>query len=167
MTIDEVNALSVKDFVEMFGELYEHSPWIVERTAQLGPFGDEAHLQSVMTEVVEAAGTNMQLSLLCAHPELAGKAAIDKTLTDASTAEQASAGLDRMSPEEFEEFHSLNTAYRKRFDFPFIICARLTDKPGIMTAMRNRTENDYTTEFRTALDEVSKIAGIRLKEIMS
>ena len=167
MTIEDVNAMDRAAFIETFGELYEHSPWIVEETAGLGPFRDREHLQTVMTDVVSNAGEARQLALLRAHPELAGKAAMDKTLTDASTAEQASAGLDRMTPEEYETFHALNAAYRERFDFPFIICVRLTDKPGILKAMRERLKNDRATEFRTALGEVSKIVGIRLEEIMS
>ncbi|MEM5517681.1 2-oxo-4-hydroxy-4-carboxy-5-ureidoimidazoline decarboxylase [Henriciella sp. AS95] len=167
MTIDDVNAMDRSAFIEAFGDLYEHSPWIVAESAERGPFKDRDHLQSAMTHVVETAGEDRQLSLLRAHPELAGKAAMDKTLTDASTAEQASAGLDRMTPAEYEEFHALNAAYRERFDFPFIICVRLTDKPGILRAMRERLQNDRETEFRTALDEVSKIVGIRLEEIMS
>lgn len=167
MTLEEVNALSEADFIRAFSDLYEHTPWIVAETAGLGPFEDQAHLQSAMTGVVERAGEEKQLALLRAHPELAGKAAMDKTLTDASTSEQASAGLDRMTPVEYGEFHTLNAAYRERFDFPFIICVRLTDKPGILRAMRQRLENSREAEFRTALDEVSKIVGIRLGEIMS
>ena len=167
MTIDEVNALDQDGFIRVFGGLYEHSPWIVAESAARGPFRDRAHLQDVMSGVVEEAGEQKQLALLRSHPELAGKAAMDKTLTDASAAEQASAGLDRMTPAEYDNFHALNEAYRERLDFPFIICVRLTDKPGILKAMRERLSHDRATEFRTALDEVSKIVGIRLEEIMS
>lgn len=167
MTIDDVNTLDREGFVQTFGGLYEHSPWVVERTSQKGPFKDKAHLKQSMTQVVEAATEQQKLDLLCAHPELAGKAAIDQTLTSASTAEQASAGLDRMTPSEFKTFHELNATYRERFGFPFIICVKLTDKPGILAAMRHRLTNDRATEFRTALEEVSKIVEIRLEEKVS
>lgn len=167
MKIEDVNALQHSGFVETFGGLYEHSPWVVERASTRGPFSNFAHLLAVMSDVVDSASESERLDLLCAHPELAGKAAIDKTLTDASTAEQASAGLDRMTPEEFETFHRLNAAYREKFGFPFIICVRLTDKPGILKAMHARLGNDPNTEFETALDEVAKIVRIRFEEIIS
>ena len=167
MRIEDVNTLEPARFVETFGGLYEHSPWVVERASGCGPFADFPHLLAVMTDIVDSASERERLDLLCAHPELAGKAAIDKTLTDASTTEQASAGLDRMTPQEFETFHRLNAAYREKFGFPFIICVRLTDKPGILSAMHSRLENDRDTEFKTALDEVAKIVRIRLEEIIS
>jgi 2-oxo-4-hydroxy-4-carboxy-5-ureidoimidazoline decarboxylase len=113
--------------------------------------------------VVYAATPEEQLALIRAHPELAGKAAIAKTLTDASQAEQASAGLDRLSLDEYTRFHELNAAYRARFDFPFIICVRLTDKAGILAAMEARLANDRDTEIATALAEIGKIVKLRLE----
>jgi 2-oxo-4-hydroxy-4-carboxy-5-ureidoimidazoline decarboxylase len=104
------------------------------------------------------------LELLRAHPELAGKAAIDRTLTKESTAEQASAGLDRLSAEEFALFHERNAAYAARFGFPFIICVRLTNKAGILEAMRTRLGATREAEFKTALGEVMKIVELRLEE---
>ena len=102
-------------------------------------------------------------SLIRAHPELAGKAAIDRTLTDASTAEQASAGLDRLTQAEFDRFHALNAAYRDRFGFPFIICVRKTDKAGILAAMQTRLANDRATELAAALHEIGEIVRLRLE----
>jgi 2-oxo-4-hydroxy-4-carboxy-5-ureidoimidazoline decarboxylase len=113
--------------------------------------------------VVYAATPEEQLALIRAHPELAGKAAIAKTLTDASQAEQASAGIDRLSLDEYTRFHELNAAYRARFDFPFIICVRLTDKAGILAAMEARLANDRDTEIATALAEIGKIVKLRLE----
>ena len=166
MSLDAVNALPRADFIDRFGFLFEHSPWVVEAAADQRPFADVAALQGALNGVVQAAGEEAQLALLRAHPELAGKAAIDRTLTAASTAEQASAGLNRLTPEEFAEFHALNAAYRERFGFPFIICVRLTNKAGILAAMRARLDSDRETEITTALGEVAKIVHLRLEETL-
>ena len=117
-----------------------------------------------MRAVWQASGEE-QLALIRAHPELAGKAAIDKTLTRASAAEQASAGLDRLSPEEFARFHRLNAAYRERFAFPFIICVRLTDKAGILAAMERRLGHSREDEIAAALTEIGHIVNLRLKDL--
>lgn len=115
--------------------------------------------------IVQAATPEEQLALIRAHPELAGKAAIDRTLTEASAAEQASAGLDRLTPEEFQRFHDLNAAYRARFDFPFIICVRLTDKAGILAAMERRLDNDRDAEIATAIAQIGEIVRLRLGDM--
>ena len=136
--------------------LFEHSPWIEERAA--------SRRHADLMAVVHAATRDEQLALIRAHPELAGKAAIDRTLTEASAAEQASAGLDRLTPTEFERFHALNTAYRARFGFPFIICVRLTDKAGILAAMEQRLANDREAEIATALRQIGEIVRLRLAD---
>lgn len=148
------------DFIARYGELFEHSPWVVERAADAQPFDD---LHAGLVAVVADATPDEQLALIRAHPELAGKAAIDKTLTDASTAEQASAGLDRLTQDEFDRFHALNKAYRERFGFPFIICVRNTNKAGIISAMETRLPNDGETELATALHEIGEIVRLRLE----
>ena len=114
--------------------------------------------------VVREASDEERLALIRAHPELAGKAAIDRTLTEASAAEQASAGLDRLTSEEYERFHKLNAAYRERFDFPFIICVRLTDKAGILAAMERRLGNDRDAEIATAIGQIGEIVRLRLED---
>jgi len=114
---------------------------------------------------VHRASPEDQLSLIRAHPELAGKAAIDRTLTDASAAEQASAGLDRLTPAEYERFHALNQAYNERFGFPFIICVRLTDKAGILAAIEDRLQNDRDAEISTALVQIGEIVRLRLEAL--
>ncbi|MGK2910352.1 MAG: 2-oxo-4-hydroxy-4-carboxy-5-ureidoimidazoline decarboxylase [Sphingobium sp.] len=149
-------------FVARFGALFEHSPWVVERAAMLRPFDD---IHAGLMRAVYAATQDEQLALIRAHPELAGKAAVDRTLSEASAAEQASAGLDRLTPEEFDRFHALNTAYRARFDFPFIICVRLTDKSGILAAMEARLQNDRDAEIATALDQIGEIVRLRLEDL--
>ncbi|WP_156840302.1 2-oxo-4-hydroxy-4-carboxy-5-ureidoimidazoline decarboxylase [Novosphingobium aquimarinum] len=141
--------------------LFEHSPWVEERADARPSSGDRhADLMAVVAEASDAE----RLALIRAHPELAGKAAVDRTLTDASAAEQASAGLDRLSPEEFERFHALNSAYRERFGFPFIICVRLTDKAGILAAMEARLAHTREEEIATAIAEIGKITRLRLED---
>lgn len=140
--------------------LFEHSPW-VEARADAQPSSGDRHAD--LMAVVDAATPEEQLALIRAHPELAGKAAVDGTLTQASAAEQASAGLDRLTQEEFDRFHALNAAYRQKFGFPFIICVRLTDKAGILAAIERRLANDRDTEIATALDEIGEIVRLRLE----
>lgn len=142
--------------------LFEHSPWVEERADARPSSGDRlADLLAVLHE----ASADEQLALIRAHPELAGKAAIDRTLTDASAAEQASAGLDRLTAEEFERFHRFNTAYRARFGFPFIICVRLTDKAGILSAMERRLGNEREAEIAAALEQIGEIVRLRLEDL--
>lgn len=141
--------------------LFEHSPWVEARADALPSSGDR---HADLMAVLHAATPDEQLALIRAHPELAGKAAIDRTLTDASAAEQASAGLDRLTPDEFARFHELNAAYRDRFGFPFIICVRLTDKAGILAAMEARLSHDRNSEIATALAQIGEIVRLRLKD---
>ncbi len=140
--------------------LFEHSPWVEARADAKGSSGDR---HADLMAVVYKASPAEQLALIRAHPELAGKAAIDRTLTDASAAEQASAGLDRLSEDEFARFHALNAAYRDRFAMPFIICVRLTDKAGILAAMEQRLLNDQDTEIATAIAQIGEIVRLRLE----
>ena len=142
--------------------LFEHSPW-VEARADARPSSGNRHAD--LMAVVHDATPDEQLALIRAHPELAGKAAIDKTLTDASAAEQASAGLDRLTSQEYARFHALNAAYSARFDFPFIICVRLTDKAGILAAMEQRLSHGRDEEIATALAQIGEIVRLRLEDL--
>lgn len=162
--MDEINALSDDAFVARFGFLFEYSPWIVERAVKLRPFTDIDAMHAGLMRVVAEAGEDAQLALLRAHPQLADKVALAEGLTAESAAEQASAGLDRLTPDEFALFHERNMAYFQRFGFPFIICVRLTDKAGILAAMESRLGNSPETELATALNEIGKIVDLRLKE---
>ena len=139
--------------------LFEHSPW-VEARADARPSSGDRHAD--LMAVVHEASADEQLALIRAHPELAGKATIDRTLTDASAAEQQSAGLDRLTAAEYDRFHALNAAYRDRFGFPFIICVRLTDKAGILAAMERRLADDRDAEIATALAQIGEIVRLRL-----
>ena len=141
--------------------LFEHSPWVEER-ADARPSSGDRHAD--LMAVVAEASDEERLALIRAHPELAGKATVDRTLTNASAAEQASAGLNRLTPQEYEQFHALNTAYRERFGFPFIICVRLTDKAGILAAMEARLAHSRDEEIATAIAEIGKITRLRLED---
>jgi 2-oxo-4-hydroxy-4-carboxy-5-ureidoimidazoline decarboxylase len=142
--------------------LFEHSPW-VEARADARPSSGDRHAD--LMAVVHDARPEEQVALIRAHPELAGKAAVDGGLTEASAAEQASAGLDRLTQAEFDRFHALNAAYSEKFGFPFIICVRLTDKAGILAAMERRLANDRDTEIATALEQIGQIVRLRLESI--
>ena len=140
--------------------LFEHSPW-VEARADARPSSGDRHAD--LMAVLYDATHEEQLALIRAHPELAGKAAVDGTLTEASAAEQASAGLDRLTQAEYDRFHALNAAYRERFGFPFIICVRLTDKAGILAAMARRLGNSREAEIAEALAQIGEIVSLRLE----
>ncbi|WP_372392254.1 2-oxo-4-hydroxy-4-carboxy-5-ureidoimidazoline decarboxylase [Xanthomonas sp. NCPPB 3582] len=162
MSVTDDPVLDDAAFVARYRELFEHSPWVVERAARRRPFED---LHRGLMQVVVEASAEEQIALIRAHPELAGKAAVDRTLTAASTAEQASAGLDRLSEAEFQRFHALNQAYRHRFGFPFVICVRLHDKAGILAALERRLDASRNEEISTALAEIGKIVQLRLEAL--
>ena len=150
-------------FVARYGGVYEHSPWVAEAVLAAGPAPDTPEIMaSRMAAVVEAAGHDRQLILLRAHPELAGKLAMRKELTADSLSEQASARLDQCNPEEFARFSALNTQYNAKFGFPFVIAVRGLQRADILASFEHRVSNTAADEFRTALDQVHKIARLRL-----
>ncbi len=151
-------------FVERYGDLFEHSPWVAEDAYDRGPFATRDELLEALTGAMYAAPRERQLALIRAHPDLAGRAAIAGELTEDSTREQSSAGLDRLTPEEYESFTSANTAYRERFGFPFVICAREHDKDSILASAEARLQNDPDDEVGNALAEIAKIAALRLED---
>ncbi|WP_196257984.1 allantoinase PuuE [Pelagibacterium limicola] len=157
-------------FMQTFGGIYEHSPFIAQRTweAELGPANDSAFgIHFAMRHQFRMAGEDERFGVLKAHPDLAGKLAAAKRLTAESTAEQASAGLDALTDEEREAFTSLNTRYTERFGFPFIIAVRDNTKASILDAFRKRLENDQNTEFRTACAQVERIAQLRIEALFA
>jgi OHCU decarboxylase len=162
MTADRLAALDRTAFLDLVGPVFEHSPWIAERAWASRPFADAETLHGALMQVVAHAATGEQLALLRAHPDLAGKAARAGTLTSASTQEQAGAGLDRMSDAEFARFERLNTAYREKFGFPFIVAVRRHTRESILAAYETRLRNDRATEMAIALAEVGLIARFRL-----
>jgi 2-oxo-4-hydroxy-4-carboxy-5-ureidoimidazoline decarboxylase len=153
-----------EEFVERFGGIYEHSPWVAEQAA--GTVGEDAppgRVVAAMARLVDEAPVHRQLALIRAHPDLAGRASIAGELTAASTGEQASAGLDRCTAEEFARFQRLNEQYRAKFGFPFVMAVRGRARGEILAAFESRLDNDYETEFATALAEIHKIARLRLE----
>jgi len=152
-------------FVERYGSLFEHSPWVAEDAYERGPFTDREQLADALEAAMYAAPLERQLALIRAHPDLAGRAAVEGALTPSSQREQAAAGLDRLTPAEYETFTRTNAAYRERFGFPFVVCAREHTKDSILSSAAERLENDPETEIRIALDEIAKIARLRLDEL--
>ena len=156
-------------FAERFGGVYEHSPWIAAAAydAGLTPSSDTADGLAKALAAAAAKGTaDEKRALIKAHPDLAGKLALAKTLTPESTREQASAGLDQLSPEELRKFGELNDAYRARFNMPFVMAVKGKSKADILAAFQRRLANDADTERRSALAEVDEIAALRLKDIL-
>lgn len=166
-SLEQLNALDRAGFTAALGHLFEHSPWVAERTWSKRPFRDAVHLHAELGATMRGASREEQLALIRAHPDLAGWLAQQRQLTADSAREQASAGLDRLSAEDLVEFQNLNTNYRTRFGFPFIICAKLNQKSAIVAAMRTRGGNTADVEFQTALAEIEKIARLRLEAVMS
>ncbi len=160
--------LNRDEFLAVYGGVYEHSPWIAEAVFDAGLTRQHDAvdgLHRALAAVVDAAPRERRLALLRAHPDLAGRLAMRGDLTAASTAEQASAGLDKCTPEEFARFGRLNEAYREKFGFPFVMAVRGRSRAEILAAFERRLANDAGTELATAIEEVHKIALLRLCEL--
>jgi OHCU decarboxylase len=162
------SGLDRTQFVALHGRVYEHSPWIAEMAWLRGL--EARHdtvegLHQALAAIVDAAPRERQLALLNAHPDLAGRLAVSGELTAESTSEQASAGLDKCSPDEFRRFTELNEAYKRKFPFPFIMAVKGKSRAEILKAFEHRIHNAEDIEFRTALSEVHKIALIRLRDL--
>jgi 2-oxo-4-hydroxy-4-carboxy-5-ureidoimidazoline decarboxylase len=162
VSLEELNAADAAGFVAALGDIYEHAPWVAQAVTGARPFVTLAALHEAMAAAVRAAAPERQLELIRAHPDLAGKAARAGSLTASSKAEQASAGLDRLSETEFAQFHRLNDAYREKFAFPLIICVRRHGKESILRQFERRLRNDAAAEAETALAEIVRIAALRL-----
>ena len=165
-SIVSLNLLSREEFVRVIGPVFEHSPWVAEAAWTNRPFADLNALHQALTQVVRDAGEDKHLALIRAHPDLVGRAALAGTLMPESSREQASAGLDRLAPEDIAAFQKNNDAYRAKFGFPFVICARLNKKEAILAGFATRLQNTRSQEIATALDEIGKIAWLRLKDLV-
>ena len=153
-------------FVETYGGVYEHSPWVAQQAFGAGIESLEPEwLATAFARQVDAADVDRKLALIRAHPDLAGRAAVRGELTAASSAEQAGAGIDQCSTEEFARFEAFNREYRARFGFPFIMAVKGSNRHAILDAFAARVGNDYATEFAMAIAEIHKIARFRLDEI--
>ena len=157
-------------FVERFGGVYERSPWIAQAAHDAGlPAGADTGegLAKAMAAAAARGSDDAKRALILAHPDLAGRLAQAKLLTAESTGEQASAGLDRLSPDELSKFTTLNDAYRARFGMPFIMAVKRKGKADILEAFERRLGNDADAEIRTALAEIDRIAALRLQDILA
>ncbi|MFT6558420.1 2-oxo-4-hydroxy-4-carboxy-5-ureidoimidazoline decarboxylase [Sneathiella sp.] len=160
--------MDVETFVGIFGGIYEHSPWVAERAwtkIETSDFDHVEALATLMAAIVAEATDAEKLALIKAHPDLAGKAAVQGELTHSSTSEQESAGLNECTAEEFEQFQAYNHAYKSKFGFPFIKAVKNSNRHEILAGFEERLKNDPQTEFNAALQEIDKIAGFRLQEL--
>jgi OHCU decarboxylase len=165
-SVEALNAASAEAFVAAVGFAFEDSPWIARAAYERRPFEDRAALLRAMTAVVAAANEERQVALIAAHPDLAGRVAREGRLTAASRSEQSAAGLDRLEPDELARFEALNAAYRERFGFPFVICAREQTKATILAALEARAQHSRAAEIATALAEIANVARLRLEGVL-
>lgn len=160
--------LDEETFVARYGEVYEHSAWIARDAFRAGLTSDSDTAEGLaiaMSQVARAAGEELLMKLILAHPDLAGKAAARGELTVDSASEQAGAGIDQCTPEEYERFQRYNAAYKERFGFPFIMAVKGSNRHVILAAFEERLQNDASTEFQRALDEIDRIALFRLQSL--
>ncbi len=162
----DLNRLATEDFVQVVGPIFESSPWIAGEAAAWRPFANFAQMLATLCETVRCATEEKQLALIRAHPDLVGRAALAGTLTAESSREQAFAGLNQLSPEEIALFQRHNAAYQHKFGFPFVICARLNKKDAILAGFERRLPHSREEEIATALQEIFKIAWLRLRDLV-
>lgn len=163
------SSMNRPEFIATFKDIYEHSPWVAEQAFQQktvnSSFDDIEALHQLMSDILMSANKERQLALINAHPDLAGRAAVQGELTAASTAEQAGAGIQECTADEFMRFTSLNNTYKAKFNFPFIMAVRGSNRFQILDAFEKRIHHDIDTEFKQALIEINKIALFRLETL--
>ena len=164
LSIDDLNRMTAADFTARFGDVAEHSPWVAERAAGARPFTDRDAVAQAFAAALRGAMREEQLAVLRAHPDLAGRAAIAGDLSDDSRREQAGAGLDRLTPEEFERFTALNAAYRERFGIPFIFAVKGATAAMILAAFEERVANGQEVELQNAIENVCRIMRFRIED---
>jgi 2-oxo-4-hydroxy-4-carboxy-5-ureidoimidazoline decarboxylase len=162
----DLNACSKGDFVAALANVFEYSPWIAEAAAMARPFAGVNALFDEMKRVVDAAAPELRLALIKAHPDLANKTQRAAGLTAESSAEQNSVGLDRLSDAEYEAFERVNSAYRGKFGFPYIVCVRRHTKDSILRDFERRLPNDAATEMQKSIDEICRIAALRVDQLV-
>lgn len=163
MTTAELNSMDQKAFVAALAWIFEDSRWVAERAFHARPFSNVEALHTAMTEQVECATFAEKLALLRAHPDLGARARLSK----ASIEEQAVAGLDSLTPSEFEHLQRLNAAYQARFGFPFLLAVKGSTKHDVLRALQARKGATPEDEFREALQQVYRIARFRLEDIIT
>jgi 2-oxo-4-hydroxy-4-carboxy-5-ureidoimidazoline decarboxylase len=162
-SLAEINAMPAAEFAAALGDVFEHAPWVAERAAAGRPYPSVAALHAALMGTLDAAPHATRLAFLRGHPDLGGKLARAGAMTDASKSEQGGLGLDRLGDEEFARFARLNTAYRKRFGFPFIIAVRRHTRASILAEFERRLGNDPDAELAAALAEIGHITRLRLE----
>lgn len=158
--IKMINETSHEQYMKILEGIFEHSPWIAEKTEKAKPFSSLEHLHQAMVAVVQSSSFEQKLALIKAHPNLGDRVAMTKD----SVKEQSGAGLQDLTPEEYKRFISMNQRYLEKFNFPFILAVRGKTKHQIYEAMKSRIDNTSEKEFETALSEIYKIAKLRLAE---
>ena len=167
LTVETVNAMGDIEFAGAFGDIAEHSTWVAEHALGIRPFLDRAAMITAFCDAITQAREDAQRDLIRAHPDLAGRAALAGDVTSDSAREQAGAGLDRLTPDEFSRFTDLNGRYKERFGIPFIFAVRGATKTMILDAFERRIGNEPETEFATALDQVKRIVRFRIEDRVS
>lgn len=166
VTLAALNEMPRDDFATVLGDVFEHSPWVAEGAAGARPFASLGSLYDAMVAVVLAAPHAKKLALIRAHPDLAGRLAIEGEMSQASTSEQSGAGLDQCTPDEFARFQALNEAYKAKFGFPFVMAVTGHSRADILERFAQRLDNDEGSEFDEALVEIAEIARIRLAALV-
>jgi 2-oxo-4-hydroxy-4-carboxy-5-ureidoimidazoline decarboxylase len=166
LTLATLSQASHEEFTAALGAVFEYSPWVAEATWPAVPFATVDDRHTAMVAAVRSAPEEQRLELIRAHPDLAGKAARSGTMTAASAAEQESAGLLDLSDAEFERFHRLNSAYRERFGFPFIVAVRRHNKASLLAAFETRLRHSREAEIDAALAEIFAITALRLEALL-
>jgi 2-oxo-4-hydroxy-4-carboxy-5-ureidoimidazoline decarboxylase len=159
-TLADVNAMTPSVFIEAFGDVAEHSPWVAREASAFRPFASRDAMIAAFEHAVKSANHDAQLALIRAHPDLATRA----KLTDDSTREQAGAGLDNLTAAEFARFTVLNEAYKARFGFPFIFAVKGATRHMILESFEARAANALEDEFAMALSQVCRIFRFRIED---
>jgi 2-oxo-4-hydroxy-4-carboxy-5-ureidoimidazoline decarboxylase len=167
ITLADLNVCSSDDFVARLANVFEYSPWIAEQAASARPFTGVQALFDAMKAAVDRAPSQLRLALIKAHPDLANKTRRAAGLTAESSAEQNSAGLDRLSEAEYQAFERVNNAYRAKFGFPYIVCVRRQTRDSILRDFERRLPNDADTETQKSIEEICRIAALRLDQIVA
>ncbi len=162
LSLTKLNQSSQDAFVAALDGIFEHTPAIAQNTWHQRPFASLDALHQAMVAVVQAAGSDFQLALIRAHPDLGSKAVAAHKMADASVQEQAGAGLDQLTSAEFAQFQALNQTYTAQFGFPFLIAVRQHTKHSILAAFQHRLQNPPAVEQQQALTEIFQIARLRL-----
>jgi len=166
-TLAELNTCSKDGFVAALANIFEYSPWIAEHAASARPFAGVRQLFAAMKAAVDRAPPELRLALIRAHPDLANKTQRAAGLTAESNAEQNSVGLDRLSDAEYDAFERVNNAYRSKFGFPYIVCVRRHTRDSILRDFERRLPNDAGTETQTSVDEIFRIAALRVDQLVT